>query len=342
MKRYPISAKRNIGRGGPVNPSAFFSFLLGRGGAKITALNGLSLQVKKGEVFGLLGPNGAGKTTLIKILCTLVSPDSGEVFVEGINVQKKPRQALEKLQAAMTYPLGFPVRLTGRGGLEFYSRLYGLSGNEANQRIDDILTLTDLLDRQNDMIQRYSTGMMRRLILCRALLRDSPIILLDEPTNGLDPEASYNFRDLVYNKLSRENGKTVLVSTHNLWEAEQICDRIAIIDKGKILACGKTGEIKKMTGDRKLIELSFSTALTKESINFITNRIETLKGVKSVQITNDNNGVLKNLIISSEGEVDLSELFSIITGNGLRISNLQTSTPTLEDIFLKLVKEGDN
>jgi len=124
--------------------------------------------------------------------------------------------------------------------------------------------------------------MMRRLILCRALLRDSPIILLDEPTNGLDPEAAYNFRDLVYNKLSRESGKTVLVSTHNLWEAEQICDRIAIINKGRILACGKTEEIKKMTGDRRVIEISFSSDKTDESLNLIADKIESLKGVKSI------------------------------------------------------------
>ncbi len=342
VKRYPVSAKSGTQIDARLGPRMFIKSLLGRGGAYITALDGISLKVNKGEVFGLLGPNGAGKTTLIKILCTLVLPDGGDAFVEGISVRRRPRLALTKLQAAMIFPTGFPVRLSGRKNLDFYATLYGLSTVEAKNRIENILSMTGLRERQHDMVQKYSTGMMRRLILCRALLRDSPVILLDEPTNGLDPESAHFFRRLIRDKLARESGKTILLSTHNLWEAEQICDRIAIINQGRIIACGRTEEIKRMMGDMQVITISLSEDGKHDNLDYLVEEMETISGVESIEGIMDGKGMLRQLTVKTQGEVDISRLFYIIASNGVKISHLQASNPTLEDIFLRIIEEGKN
>ena len=237
IKRYPTSARREIGHfhfgGGRVGSfGGMLSVFKGSKGPFIDALRGVDLKIKSGEVFGILGPNGAGKTTLIKILCTLVLHDEGEVYVHGFDVKKEPAQVLKKLQAVLPESRGFTWRLTGRQNLEFYALLYGLKESEAKDRIDYVLEFTGLKERADDGYQRYSTGMQRRLLVCRALLQNTPTLIFDEPTAGMDPASAEEFRSLLRDGLARKEGKTIFLSTHNLFEAQDICDRIAILDRG--------------------------------------------------------------------------------------------------------------
>src|SRR3990172_12899401 len=215
VKRYPTNAEDWDGYGGrgrsTIGSLEGLKHLLSRKKRSyIEALRGIDLQIKKGEVFGLLGPNGAGKTTLIKILCTLVIHDEGQAIVNGYDVKKEPAQVVKNLQAVLPESRGFNWRLTGRQNLQFYALLYGISEKQSQERIDYLLDMTGLKERANDGYQRYSTGMQRKLLLCRALLRNTPILLFDEPTAGLDPTAAAEFRSLVRDKLAREEGRTIL------------------------------------------------------------------------------------------------------------------------------------
>ena len=240
VKRYPTKSRRGVvgphpGPGGRTVGSlgAIVDAIKGSRGPFIEALKGVNLKIRKGEIFGILGPNGAGKTTLIKILCTLVLRDGGEVYVNGHDPAKETSEVLRNLQAVLPESRGFNWRLTGRQNLEFYALLYGLSDEEAKERIDYLLDFTGLIDRADDGYQRYSTGMQRKLLLCRALLRNTPIIVFDEPTSGLDPASAAEFRRMIIDRLARKEGKTILLSTHNLEEAQELCDRLAILDRAR-------------------------------------------------------------------------------------------------------------
>ena len=270
VKRYPTKARRG-GRPGPGAHAGgrrvdsfggLFSTITMRRGAFVEALRGVNLQINEGEVFGLLGPNGAGKTTLIKILCTLIIHDEGQAYVRGFDVKKQPAEVLKNLQAILPESRGFDWRLTGRQNLEFYALLYNLQDKEAKERIDYLLDFTRLKARADDGYQRYSTGMQRKLLLCRALLRNTPILLFDEPTAGLDPAAAAEFRSLLCDRLAHEEGKTILLSTHNLDEAEDICDRVAILHHGKILACDTPGNIRRLMFDKIALRVAFIGAIS--------------------------------------------------------------------------------
>src|SRR5580658_1922180 len=194
----------------------FVSVLRGKSDRQMTALDKVNFRIAPGEVFGLLGPNGAGKTTLIKILSTLVLPDSGQALVFGTDVVKHPRAVLKKLQAVLAEGWGFERRLTGRQNLEFYATLYGIPKEMAKKRIDDLLEFCQLGPAADLMFQKYSTGMTRKLLVGRALLTDASVLLFDEPTSGLDPVAAADFRTFLKNVLVREKGKTLIWATHNL------------------------------------------------------------------------------------------------------------------------------
>jgi len=285
VKRYPTARDDSgglYGRGRTSTDSftAIFDVLRNRKRGFIEALRGVDLQVKKGEIFGLLGPNGAGKTTLIKILCTLVIHDEGEAIVCGYNVKREPGQVVKNLQAVLPESRGFNWRLTGKQNLQFYALLYGIVDKEARSRVNYLLELTGLKDRANDGYQQYSTGMQRKLLLCRALLRNTPVLLFDEPTAGLDPTAAAEFRSLVRDKLVRQEGTTVLMSTHNLYEAKDICDRIAILDRGKITACDTPSKIQYTIIEEKALNIAFTDAVfNDEQSKKMLSELEAITGV---------------------------------------------------------------
>lgn len=202
------------------------------------ALDGVDLEVPAGEVFALLGPNGAGKTTLIKILCSLILPDGGEASVHGLDVVKNPAEVRSLLSLVVGEERSFYWRLTGRQNLEFFAMLYNLPRKTARQRIEEAASILGLEDLEK-RYQEYSTGMKQRLALARSLLHDAKLIFMDEPTRSLDPNASAKLREFI-----RGLKRTVFFTTHQIQEAQSLADRIAILDKGKIKACGTLKELQ--------------------------------------------------------------------------------------------------
>ena len=210
---------------------------------RFRAVDGIDLRVEPGEIFGVLGPNGAGKTTTLKMLSTLLEPTSGEAYVLGIDVRRRPREVRARLGAMLSGERSLYWKLTGRENLEYFAALYHVKPHQTRDRIDRALGSVDLLDRADDYVERYSTGMRQRLALARALLPDPPLLILDEPTVGLDPQAARDLRDRV-RELQRA-GRTILLTTHYMEEADQLCDRVAIIDHGRIVALDTPAALKR-------------------------------------------------------------------------------------------------
>ena len=210
---------------------------------RITALAGLSLETRAGEIFGILGPNGAGKTTFLKILAGLILPTAGRALVGGIDVARHDQAVKRSIGFVTSDERSFYWRLTGLENLEFFGRLYGLSAAQARsigRSLLQVMEMEALADRQ---FMSYSTGMKQRLAIARALLHDPPVLCLDEPTRSLDPIAAKHLRRFVIERLNRERGKTVLLATHNLQEAEEMCGRLVVLDRGRVLRQGSLAEI---------------------------------------------------------------------------------------------------
>jgi len=348
VKRYPTTARRGRealffgghGRGGRIESfGGMLKILKGIRGPFIEALRGVNLKIKKGEIFGVLGPNGAGKTTLIKILCTLVIHDEGEAYINGFDVKNEPSEVLKNLQAVLPESRGFTWRLTGRQNLEFYALLYGLREKEAKQRINYLLEFTGLKERADDGYQRYSTGMQRKLLLCRSLLRNTPILLFDEPTVGLDPTSAAEFRSMLHERLAREEEKTILLSTHNLYEAQNICDHIAILDRGKITACDTPDNIRYMMFDEKVFVITFIDAVFNDEHLKMVNDLEQVQGVHGVTPEIDSERSLHEISIRVDKNMDLASILEVVMKSGLRIKTINTKEPTLEDAFMAITRQ---
>jgi ABC-2 type transport system ATP-binding protein len=222
------------------------------GGTEV--LKGISLEVNQGEVLALLGPNGAGKTTLLEILSTLLLPTSGEATICGYDVVREAGQVRKVVSYCPSASENFYPRLTGMRNLEFFALLNNLSPREARRKIQTVLDLVGLDGSSDVAFQRYSEGMKQRLALARALLTDPEVLLLDEPTRSLDPVLQGEIRKFLRERVVAQLGKTVLLVTHSLLEAEQVCDRLAILHRGQIVRTGTPEEIKKACGGEDLTE----------------------------------------------------------------------------------------
>ena len=323
--------------------SRYIGKLTGRGEGKFTALDGVNLEVQEGDVFGLLGPNGAGKTTLIKTLSTLVLPDSGSALVYGVDVVKNPRAALKKVQSVMAGNTGFDVRLTGRQNLEFSADLYGIPRDVAKRKIDELLEFSHLRSFAGEMVQKYSTGMTRKLLVCRALLSEAPVLLFDEPTANLDPVAAAEFRSYIKNDLARSKGRTILLATHNLWEAEQICDKIALLKKGRVIMTGTPSEIRNKVAEGVSLSLIVSKKPNGNAEKLLATIVK-VEGVASAQIEpeRDSNNGFSRVKIEGVKDLDYNSLFENIISMSFRIRSIETSQMSLEQAFLKLNEEVVN
>jgi ABC-2 type transport system ATP-binding protein len=341
VKKYQTRARKEKGyhfhhHGHLHSFSGVFNLFKGKKGPFMEALSGINLKVKEGEIIGILGPNGAGKTTLIKILCTLILHDEGEAYVNGYNVKNEPGKVLKNVQAVLPGSRGFSWRLTGRQNLMFYSYLYGLDEEIAKKRIDFLLNFTDLEERADDGYQRYSSGMQRKLLLCRALLRDTPILLFDEPTVGIDPASADGFRKLLREKLVKEEGKTILASTHNLKEAQELCDRIAILDGGKITKCDTPDNIRFKMLDEKTLNITFNKSFFKKEHKVMIKELQDIPGVCGLTPEVSPDLMLNRIIFRLNNNIDLSSLLKVIIKNNLKIRSIRTEEPTLEDAFISI------
>jgi ABC-2 type transport system ATP-binding protein len=283
---------------------------------KIEAVRGVDLNIGKGEIFGLLGPNGAGKTTTIGMLCTIIRPTSGSATLAGFDIVKNPSAVRRQVGIVFQDPT-LDTMLTGHENLELHARLYGVPAAQRDARISEMLELVDLKDRSNDITRTYSGGMRRRLELARGLLHKPAVLFLDEPTLGLDPQTRARTWDYI-KKMSQKEQTTVVLTTHYMEEAQLVCERVGIIDHGKIIALDTPDNLTESMGGDLVVIRAKEPPLTK---------IKTLPYVKDIQ---QNDGALE--ITVKEAHLHLAELLSIIPN----VECVETRVPTLSDVFIKL------
>jgi len=298
------------------------------------AVDHVNMKVGSGELFGLLGPNGAGKTTMIKMLCTLIYPTEGTALVNGYDIRKEGFMVRRSISTVLGPERGFWWRLSGRQNLEFLAAMYDVPRAVAARRIGDLLKLLDMEKDADRTFQKYSMGQKRKLTLAKALLPDATVLLLDEPTIGLDPTISRDIRKFIKEKVVREDGKTVLLTTHYMEEADQICDKIAIIHEGKVAAVGAPSDIKDAMMEKVTIELKV--------IGCPTNICELLGEIEGVTdattMSHDPSGLqtIRVGIVAMGGT--LQRIIELTLQAGGKIQSIKTEAPTLEDAFVKLTK----
>ncbi len=297
----------------------------------VQALNGVDLQVERGELFGLLGPNGAGKTTLIKILTTLLAPTSGRAWVAGYDVlhQYNAVRPLINMVAGGEYT-GYGL-LTVRENLWMFAQFYGLDFKTTNERIGRLLAVTRLSDQANTKISNLSTGMRQKMNFARGFITDPQIIFLDEPTLGLDVGAARDVRQYI-REWTAQPGKTTLLTTHYMAEADELCDRVAIIDKGRVLACDSPAALKRQLQREAVFELRVGGNPVAPDL------LRALSGVRQVNISAKDG--YSNLTLILEEESAIGPVVGHLSSDGTRILNLSKREPTLEDVFVTLVGRG--
>ena len=298
---------------------------------EVKALESISFSVGKGEVFGLLGPNGAGKTTTIKILCTLIQPTAGQAYVNGHNVIDQTQEARQDLGVMLTGDRTLYWKLTGRENLEYFAALYHMSSEHAKERIKHLLKLVGLEERQNTLVENYSTGMRIRLSFAKAILHEAPVILLDEPTMSLDPQSARLIREIIQDL--RKQGHAILLTTHYMEEADQLSDRVAIIDHGQIIALASPSELKQSVVKKEVVDV--------EARNINPTTVEKLREIESVtelassiQEATSLSGQIK--IHTSGARNAIPEILNVLVKGGVEVTNIRIGEPTLEDVFIRL------
>jgi len=294
----------------------------------VKAVDGISFEVKKGEIFGLLGQNGAGKTTIIKMLITLLAPSSGTCKVLGYNTYGEEKKFRDKINFIFGGEMGVYRRLSARDNLKYFANLYYMDDDKANKQIDKLLELVNLKDKADVLVETFSKGMVQRLQIARGLINDPEIIFMDEPTIGLDPFGAKILRDII-RKLKSE-GKTIMLTTHYLYEADELCDRIAIINNGHLVALGTPQELRNIISGMNTIEI----VLEKINDDTIT-RIEKLESVCFVEKSDADKGI-KLTIRHLESEDASGNILNSL--NGLKILSFNRKELTLEDVYIKLVE----
>ena len=295
---------------------------------KFVAVNAIDLRVERGEIFGVLGPNGAGKTTTLRMLATLLEPTSGDVRVLGLDVKTHPREIRANLGAMLSGERSLYWKLTARENLEYFAALYHVPPKETKPRIDAALVAVKLADRADDYVERYSTGMRQRLALARALLPDPPLVILDEPTVGLDPQAARDLRDRV-RELKRQ-GRTVLLTTHYMEEADQLCDRIAIIDHGEIVALDTPAALKRRIRAEEVVTLEIGMA--GEDAPMLARLANTAVIARSER----RNGTLAVTAHCASARDFVPAAFDAARSEGATIQHVEVVPVSLEDVFISL------
>lgn len=289
----------------------------------LRAVDGVSFSVAKGELYGLLGPNGAGKTTIMSMLSGLLAPDQGHILFDSIDLAAEPLKVKAQLGVVPQEPALYE-NLSARENLQFWGGLYGLTGAKLAGAVDRVLDLVGLKERAKDPVKQYSGGMKRRINLALGLVHSPRAVLMDEPTVGIDPQARLNILEAVQQVAA--SGTTVIYTTHYLEEVEQLCDRIAIMDHGKILAEGTLDELKQRVGGRDVVTVrgTFDTA-------DIRHRLEQLPGV---QVTGAEPGrIVLSVEGSGRGAVDL---LSRVLAGGFAVDGVSIQPPSLNTLFLNL------
>jgi ABC-2 type transport system ATP-binding protein len=294
---------------------------------EVDAVRGISFAVRRGEMFGLLGPNGAGKTTTIKMLITLLLPSGGQARVLGYDVVANPREVRRRIGYVFGGDRGLYERLSGMDNLRYFAELYGIPGRDQRRRIGEVLDLVGLRGRERERVEGYSRGMRQRLHIARGILHDPEVVFLDEPTIGVDPVGARELRALMANLIA--TGKTVLLTTHYMFEADELCDRIAVIAKGEIVGQGTPADLKAGVADGRVTEI--------EVFGVDDPTVERLRGIAGVTaVVVEDLDQKQLLVIRSSDERDLTqELLSRL--DGVSVGRVVAREPTLEDAYVALV-----
>jgi ABC-2 type transport system ATP-binding protein len=295
---------------------------------RFLAVAGIDLTVNPGEIFGILGPNGAGKTTIMRMLATLLLPTRGEARVLGIDVVAHPRAVRAKLGAMLSGERSLYWKLTARENLQYFAALYHVPPRETRARIDEALANVKLADRADDYVERYSTGMRQRLALARALLPDPPLVILDEPTVGLDPQSARDLRDRV-RELRRE-GRTVLLTTHYMEEADQLCDRIAIVDQGRIVALDTPAALKRTIRADDVVRMELGVTGDDAPL------LESLGRAGTVARSERKNGTLAVTAHCRSARDFVPAAFDAARAAGATVQHVEVVLVSLEDVFIAI------
>ena len=289
----------------------------------VKAVNGVDFTIQTGEIFSLLGPNGAGKTTIINLLTGLFPPNAGDALIFGHSIKKEPLKA-KALMGVVPQDIALYEDLSARENLIFWGKLYGLRGKQLQSRVDEVLDLIGLRDRQRQRISKYSGGMKRRVNIGIALLHLPKLVVMDEPTVGIDPQSRRHILDNVL-ELNKQ-GMTVLYTTHYMEEAQELSNHIAIMDQGKIVASGTHAELVKLVGEQDRVELTLSQDGDK-----VLKTWKKLGGISKI----DRDGEKVTLLVDDSNAI-LPELFKIANQQNARIASVAIHEPNLETVFLHL------
>jgi ABC-2 type transport system ATP-binding protein len=295
-----------------------------RGGPAVTALDDVSVEVEQGEVHGLLGPNGAGKSTLMKILSTVLLPTSGSAYVLGHDLVTAYRRIRPLLGIVFGGERGLYPRLTARQNLRYWAALYGMSTKKGLARTDALLDELGLSERADDRVETFSVGMRQRLHLARGIIGDPRVLLLDEPTNGLDPMAAHQLRQLIQ-RLAGE-GRTILLATHDLAEAEVLCDRVTMINGGRVIATEAPKTLARLMSRQERVRVRADAGLL--------DQVRALAGVVGVDPADDGTAV-----ISVDSQEAVGAVLTFVIGAG--VTDVRTELPDLEEVYLRLVHRNE-
>lgn len=316
---------RNVG-----NPSIWRRFLGRYETEPVVAIDGLDLRVEAGQFFSLLGPNGAGKTSTVRVLCTLLLPDEGRCRVAGYDVAQQQREVRRSIGVSIRGERSVYWKLTGRQNLEYFAGLYGLRGEAAVRRIEEVAEVVGLTERIDDYVERYSMGMKQRLAIGVSLAHRPPVLLLDEPTIGLDPNGARALRSLLKD-LCRRDGVTILYTTHYLFEAEELSDRLAIIDRGRKVLEGSPDAVRASLGDNRIVEVQLAAGED--------GALAALRACALVQdvISERRQPTVTTLRLRTREPLgSVTDLAGIDGLAGVRVLSVALVRPTLEDVFVTL------
>jgi len=292
------------------------------------ALKGIDLQIEEREIFGILGPNGAGKTTLLSILCTLLLPDRGNVYILGMDGLHEERQIRKRVNI-VSGNANFLWSLTVKENLHYYGMLYGLPRKEREKKVETLIDLFNLKEHRNIPFDELSTGMKQRLSLAKSLMNDPEVLFLDEPTVGLDPDVSIRIREGILS-IHKKRGMTILLTTHNMKEAEYLCGRIAFLKEGEILTTGTAEALKRRVRIGDTVKIEFKGTILEDELL----RAE---GV----INYDVSGGLCEIIVD-DGERRLGNIIALLSQGGAQIKKVTLGQTDLEDVFIEFAKGEDN
>ncbi len=290
----------------------------------IRALDELTFSVEEGEVFGVLGPNGAGKTTSVRVLNGVLSPASGEVRVLGVDPAVQGCE-LRKRTGVLTETPSLYERLTARENLKVFGALYGVPPERLDEKVTHMLDQFDLLERADQRVGGFSKGMKQRLALARALIHDPRLLFLDEPTSGLDPQAAHQVTTLI-EQLSHQKGRTVFLCTHNLDEAQRLCDRVAVLNKGRLLAVGTQAELAETLWHGHWVDLQAEAGIPAEYANKLCNQ----PGIHQAQIEGN------NLAVQIDSLKRVPDIVIFMVAQNIRIQSVNPRKHTLEDIYFEI------